>query len=110
MDRVLYLFFLVIGFTIAISSCEDSQYHKLRKERQLMEHKIAMKKLQDELDGKYDVIPIQEVHCVETDYEIDLKPNYIIVYSKNGNVDTIPYAIDRDCISPIEAFFERDNM
>lgn len=103
MNRVLLLFFLVIGVTIAISSCEANQYYELQKERELMEHKVAMKKLQDKLDGKYDIIPIKEIHCVEADYEIDLKPNYIIVYSQNGNVDTIPHGT-------LEAFFERDNM
>lgn len=46
---------------------------------------------------------------VEHDYEIDLKQDYIIVYSKGGNVDTIPYSMENDC-SPLEAFFERDNM
>jgi len=40
---------------------------------------------------------------VEQDYEIDLRPNYIIVYSKNGNIDTIPFG-------SLEAFFERDNL
>ena len=55
-----------------------------------------------------------DIHIDKTepkhDYKVDLRPNYIIVYSKGGNVDTIPYSIDRGCMSPIEGFFERDNM
>jgi len=55
-----------------------------------------------------------DIHIDKTepkhDYKVDLKPNYIIVYSKGGNVDTIPYSIDRGCMSPIEGFFERDNL
>jgi len=42
-------------------------------------------------------------HKVKYDYEIDLQPKFIIVYSKHGNVDTIPYGI-------LENFFEMDNL
>ena len=48
-----------------------------------------------------DAIPKQ--NQINYDYEIDLKPNYIIVYSQGGNVDTIPHGT-------LEDFFERDNL
>ena len=48
-----------------------------------------------------DAIEVQNTN--NYDYEIDLKQDYIIVYSKGGNVDTIPHG-------KLEAFFERDNM
>lgn len=47
--------------------------------------------------------PYERTIEYEVDYEIDLKPNYIIVYSRGGNIDTIPFGA-------LEAFFERDNM
>jgi len=63
------------------------------------------------MDNRFKEIK-SDIHIAEPkhDYKVDLRPNYIIVYSKGGNVDTIPYSIDRGCMSPIEGFFERDNM
>lgn len=46
--------------------------------------------------------PIKPVE-VNYDYKIDLRPDFIVVYSRGGNIDTIPHG-------RLEYFFERDNM
>lgn len=83
---LILLIFLALIIGSLITSCEPDEYDKMQLEI------------------------IKKEHKVDYDYEIDLKPNYIIVYSRGGNVDTIPYAINKDCVSPIEAFFESDNI
>jgi len=41
--------------------------------------------------------------AMDYNYQLDLQPDYIIIYSKDGNIDTIPYG-------KLERFLENDNQ
>jgi len=57
--------------------------------------------LEDRITDVLHKVEEKELH--NYDYEIDLRPDYIVVYSKHGNIDTIPFG-------KLEYFFEQDNQ